>query len=63
MYLDLSDNYTGNKILLDVNVQRCYISISNTYTHRDQHGIQCVGISLAITVLDCCWRTNMSTHM
>jgi len=30
MYLDLSDNYTGNEILLDANVQRCFISISNT---------------------------------
>jgi len=42
MYLDLSDNYTGNEILLDANVQRCLISISNTlYTQGSTWNPMC----------------------
>jgi len=61
--LDLSDNYTGKRKLFRCKCTEVFTYQYQTHTHRDQDGIQCVGISPAITVLDGCWRTNMSTQL
>jgi len=48
--LDLSDNYTGKRKLFRCKCTEVFTYQYQTHTHRDQDGIQCIGISPAITV-------------